>query len=289
MSPKLPPDLANWDAQPGEPTVIEPGVVRVLQNNPGPFTGPGTNTFLLGTEGLWILDPGEDDPRHRDALLATIAGRPVHGILVSHGHEDHWPLAPSLARELDAPVWAFDSADKFQADHPLVHGEHVAFELDGHAVRLRFLHTPGHCADHVSFALEHPAHEAALVFCADHVMAWSTTILAPGDGNLDAYLASLDLLLELGPRRLLPAHGPEIEDPRARMQELRDHRLERTAQLLAALRDQAATLEEIVPVVYADVDPAMHAAAAASLQAHVESLLAQGRLRRDPDGLLRRC
>ena len=288
---KLPPELEQWDGRPGEPVEIETGVTRVLQNNPGPFTGPGTNSFLLGSRALWILDPGEDDPRHLNALLEAVDGRPVRGILISHGHEDHWPLAPSLARATGAEIWAFDSTggpDGLRTDHRLHHGEHVELDIGGEKARLHFLHTPGHCADHVSFALERRADEAQLVLCADHVMAWSTTILSPSDGDLDAYLASLDLLLDLAPRRMLPAHGPEIADPRLRMEHLRSHRLERTEQLLAALADGPASLREIVPVVYADVDAAMHGAAAASLQAHVDSLLRKGRLERDEDGTLHR-
>ena len=283
---KLPPALRNWTAKPGEPTEVSPGVVRVLQNNPGPFTGPGTNTFLLGSDELWILDPGENQATHRDALLAAIDSRPVRGILISHGHEDHWPLAPALAHLTGAEIWAFQETDELRPNHRLVHDHHVPLVIAGENARIRFLHTPGHCADHFSFGLEQDE-EPPLVLCADHVMAWSTTILSPRDGDLDAYLASLDLLIGLQPTRMLPAHGPQITDPVARMKELRDHRLERTDQLLAAL-DTPATLQDVVPVVYADVDPAMHGAAAASLQAHVESLLRQKRLDRDEDGTLRR-
>ena len=224
-------------------------------------------------------------------MLAATAGRPVRGILVSHGHEDHWPLAPSLTRATGAGVWAFSSAGALHPDHQLTHGAVLDLDVEGTAAQLRCLHTPGHCADHFSFSLEHEAHPHPLVLCADHVMAWSTTILSPTDGDLDAYLASLALLIDLQPRRMLPAHGPEIAEPVARMEELRDHRLERTAQLLAALdssgRD-AMTLHDLVPIVYADTDPAMHGAAAASLKAHVDSLIAQGRLSRAADGTLRR-
>lgn len=284
---KLPPELERWDARPGQPTQVEQGVVRVLQDNPGPFTGPGTNTFLLGTDELWILDPGEDEPSHLDALLAAVDGRPVRGILVSHGHEDHWPLAPALATATGAQIWAFAALGELEPNRRLVHGEHVEVDLDGAAARLRFLHTPGHCSDHVSFVLDGPG-DAPLVLCADHVMAWSTTILSPRDGDLDAYLGSLDLLIDLQPRRMLPAHGPEIADPVGRMVELRDHRLERSAQLLAALESGPGTLDDVVPVVYADTDPAMHGAAKASLHAHVESLLRQGLLTRSESGTLQR-
>lgn len=268
-----------------------PTVVRVLQDNPGPFTGPGTNTYVVGDDVVWIVDPGEDHDAHRASILDVVAGRAILGIVVTHSHRDHWPLGARLARELSVPLMAFadapvEGADQRFAPNRLLEDDDV---LHNHGASLHCVHTPGHCADHLSFGLgtgDARLPEQPVVLCGDHVMSWATTILAPPDGSLNQYLASLDRLLQLDPCLLLPAHGPMIEQPRERIESLRDHRLERTRQLLAALaRHGPATLAELVPVVYADTDPAMHGAAAFSLAAHVDALIEDGRLRREGEML----
>ncbi len=266
-----------------------PPVVRIREDNSGMFTGPGTNTFLIGGDSLWILDPGEDcDDGHRAAIEKAVDGRLVNGILISHGHADHWPLGQRLATEWNVDTYGFhlendQRGDGFRATQPLHHLQ----TIQGDGFSLTCLHTPGHCADHLSFVLDPSSANDAnetVIFCADHVMAWSTTILAPPDGSLNEYLASLDLLLALDPSLLLPAHGPTIIDPIARMTELREHRLARSQQLLSALNDQFQTLEQIVPKIYTGTDPKLFGAAAASLSAHAEALLEGGLITRERDG-----
>ena len=282
-------------ASPGEAETVDlpegPPVLRIREDNPGMFTGPGTNTFLIGESAVWILDPGEDrDDGHREAIERAVDGRTVNGILISHGHADHWPLGQRLASEWQVETYGFhrpcdSQGDGFRPSQPLHHLQEIA----GDGYTLTCLHTPGHCADHLSFALkpelDSDAHaKGSVIFCADHVMAWSTTILAPPDGNLNDYLASLELLLDLNPTMLLPAHGPSINDPIARMIELREHRLARTQQLLNALNDEAQTLDQIAPSIYVDTDPKLFGAAAASLSAHADALLEDGRITREGDG-----
>lgn len=250
---------------------LTPWIHRLTQDNPGPFTGLGTNTYLIGRPGSprMVLDPGEDrDDGHLDGLLAGLGGDPVSAVLVSHAHPDHWPLAPRLAERLEAPIVAYEARAGLVPDRQLDEGELV----EAGEIRLRVLHTPGHAADHLCFLAENER----VLFCADHVMAWSTTVIAPPDGDLRAYLATLDRLLELDAEVYLPGHGGAMTEPRERVLELRDHRNQRTAQLIAALRESPGTPGELVRRIYTDVDPRLHGAAQMSLLAHLEALVADG-------------
>lgn len=264
-----------------EPVVVDrvvrlsPLVRRLTQNNPGPFTGPGTNTHLIGTTEIIILDPGEDrDDGHHDRLVAAVGDARVTAIVPSHGHPDHWTLAGRLADTLRAPIRFFGTHPEFRVDQPIAADE----ILEAAGVRLHAFLTPGHTADHLCF---HLAQERAL-FPGDMVMAWSTSIIAPPEGDLRHYLASLERLLAIPDLAVLyPAHGVAIDRPYDRMNELLRHRHQRTQQALDALAAGPSRLDAMVRRIYADVDPRLHPAAAQSLLAHLIALEADGRVERE--------
>lgn len=256
----------------GEVTRLTPTLRRVTQDNPGPFTGPGTNTFLIGGDSLWILDPGPEDERHFEQLVEAVGEARVLGVLVTHAHPDHWPLAPRLAAHFGVATSAFAHRDGFEPDHTLEDGD----LLKGEGTTLEVLHTPGHASDHLCFF----ERESGAVFVGDHVMGWSTTIIAPPDGDLNSYLASLERLIELEPSLLHSAHGPVIERPIERMREILHHRRNRTRQILEALArsGEPRSIVEMATGIYAELDPSLMPAARMSLLAHVLALRDEGRI-----------
>ncbi len=257
-----------------EPARLSARVLRVTQNNPGRFTGPGTNTFVIGgaTGPVFVLDPGEESDVHFAAIVDAVGDRDVAAVLVSHLHRDHWPLAPRVAERFRARVRAHRAEPPFTAGGRLEDGE----QLRAGGATLRAIHTPGHASDHLCFLFE----EEKALFSADHVMGWSTSIIAPPDGNLNEYMASLEKLVDAvrsgQVKTIHPGHGESIGDPLTRLLEIRDHREERTRQALAAIRAGVETIPAMVERIYADVDESLHAAAAFSLQAHLDSLVADG-------------
>ena len=257
-------------------------VLRVTQDNPGMFTGPGTNTWVVGSDGgpAFVLDPGEEDGAHFEAVLAAVGGREVAAVLISHTHRDHWPLAPRLAEHAGCQILAFGEQPPFAAGRRLEDNE----PLSAGGATLVALHTPGHASDHLCFLLE----EERAVFTADLVMGWSTSIIAPPDGNLNQYMASLERLLELGHAGgidiLHPGHGESIEPPLDRIREIRHHRQQRTDQALEAISAGVATIPEMVERIYTDVDPKLHGPAAFSLRAHLDALVEEGKVVEDQPG-----
>lgn len=256
----------------------------ILAPNPSPLTGPGTNTFLLGSDQVAVIDPGPDDPAHLAAIIAAGQGRISH-ILVTHAHLDHSAGAASLARLTGAPVLAF--GDALSGRSPMMRrlsdagaigggeGLDLSFtpdivlrdgdRIDGADWSLTALHTPGHSGGHLAFQW------GDLIFCGDVVMGWSSTIISPPDGDLADYLRTLDRLAHIGPSRLLPAHGDTIEDPQSRLAELAAHRRLRTAQILAALRDGPADATTLARRLY-DVPPILLSAATRNVLAHLLAL-----------------
>ena len=253
---------------------LTPLVRRLTQHNEGPFTGPGTNTHLVGSSSIVILDPGEDrDDGHLERIVAAVGSALVTAVIPSHGHPDHWPLAPRLAERLGAPIAFWGTHPGFRTDRVLADGD----ILDAGGVGLEVLYTPGHTADHVSFLL---ATERAL-FPGDHVMGWATSIIAPPEGDLTLYLRSLERLIALPDLDVLyPAHGTAVTLPYTRMRELYAHRELRTRQALEALGHGESRIMPLVVRIYADVDPRLHPAAAQSLLAHLLALEGTGRIER---------
>ena len=256
------------------PVRLSGRVLRVTQDNPGMFTGPGTNTLVIGDdEGpVLVLDPGEEDDGHFAAVSQAIGDRSVTAVLISHHHRDHWPLAPRIAERFGCEIRTFNEDPPFAAGRRIEDDERI--EAGG--TTLVALHTPGHTRDHLCFLLE----EERAVFTADLVMGWSTSIIAPPDGNLNQYMASLERLMDLdrtgGIDVLHPGHGESIDEPLARIEEIYRHRQQRTEQALEAIAAGFATVPEMVERIYVDVDPKLHAAAAYSLRAHLDALVEQG-------------
>jgi glyoxylase-like metal-dependent hydrolase (beta-lactamase superfamily II) len=266
----------------GEPVTVFPGVARLTAKNPGLFTFHGTNSYLVGERDLAVIDPGPENDEHFDALVKAIAGRPVTHILVSHTHRDHSPLAARLSQATGAPVYAegpHRPARNPSAAAPLSNGADTAFRPDvaladgdlvgGDGWTLRTVLTPGHTANHAAFALD----GTGLLFSADHVMAWSTTIVAPPDGSMADYMASLDKLIERGDRLLLPGHGGPVKNPQEYLHGLKEHRLAREHAILQRLRQGDRSIDELVKAIYRDIDAKMHAAAGLSVLAHLEDLV----------------
>ncbi|MBD8553222.1 MBL fold metallo-hydrolase [Rhizobium sp. CFBP 8762] len=282
----------------GEPVPVANHVQRLTVNNPGPLTFHGTNTYIVGDRSVVVIDPGPDDDSHFEALTRALAGREVTHIAVSHTHRDHSPLAARLKELTGARVIAegphraarplylgeinplAESADTaFMPDQVLADGEVV--HGDGWA--LRALATPGHTANHMAFALE----ETGIVFSADHVMGWATSIVAPPDGAMADYMASLDRLLLRDDRQFLPGHGGPVDNPAAFMRGLKTHRKMRERAVLERVRQGDRTIAQMVRVIYRETDPRLHGAAALSVLAHLEDLVAQGRVRTEgPPSLL---
>jgi len=253
-------------------------VARATAPNPGMMTGPGTNSYLVGTSELVVLDPGPDDPGHLDAL-ATLGNGRIRAVVVTHTHPDHAPGAAALAARTGAPVLGYAARDGFVPTRAVGDG----FELRVPGATLRAVHTPGHASDHLCWLLV----EERTLFSGDHVMQGSTVVVSPPDGDMAAYLDSLRRLLVLDPpvARIAPGHGSVIDDPAATVHALVEHRLAREAAVAGALaRVGRATVDELLPVVYADVGEDRHHVARRSLWAHLRKLGDEGRARSDDPG-----
>ncbi len=268
---------------PGRLQQLEPGIARVLANNPSPYTNTGTWTHLVGEQSLAVIDPGPDLPTHHDALIAAIAGRPVAAIMVTHNHRDHSPLAPALAAATGAPivgaapiVFAGDGprADEgfdlaYAPDRVLADGE----TLTGDGWALTAIATPGHTSNHLCFALE----GTGALFSGDHVMGWSTTVVIPPDGDMTDYMASLQKLLEREDDRIYyPAHGDPVDHPRRLVRGMLGHRKQREGQILRLLAAGEGAIPDMVAKMYVGLDPGLVPAAARSVLAHLIDLRGRG-------------
>ncbi|HZS14204.1 MAG TPA: MBL fold metallo-hydrolase [Candidatus Dormibacteraeota bacterium] len=251
----------------------------VLAPNPGIMTGAGTNTYLVGDgDALACIDPGPEDDAHLAAIEEVV--RSVHGrvdtVLLTHSHPDHRPLARRLAERSGATLRAFDPRD--DGAQRLQDGDAV------HAggVTLRAVHTPGHAGDHLCFHDE----AAGELFTGDHILSGMTTVINPPDGDMTDYMRSLQRVLALRPRLIHPGHGRTIENGVEVIEEYIAHRLEREAQVEEAVRRRGAAVApiDVVPEIYAAYPEALHAAAARSVQAHLDKLVREGRARRVDEG-----
>ena len=275
-----------FDAPPGEAVALSPLVRRVLVNNPGPYTFKGTSTFIVGRGQVAIIDPGPEDDAHLDALLRAVRGETVTHILVTHSHADHSPLARRLKAVTGAATYAQGAvsappSEGLRLDASIDHGfvPDVALAegdlVSGPGWTLEALFTPGHMSNHMCFALK----EERALFAGDHVMAWATSVIAPPDGDMGQYFASLRKLLEREDEVYHPGHGPSRRDPLPLVRAYLTHRRMREEAIRARVEQGARSVPEIVAAIYADVDPRLHGAAALSTTAHLDHLVAQGRLR----------
>lgn len=284
----------NFDVPPGKVMTMSPLVRRVLADNPGPFTFKGTASFIVGRGEVAIIDPGPDSDAHLAALLAAVQKETVSHILVTHSHLDHSPLARRLKQATGAAIVGYGPISRPELSDPglprldasvdmdyspdirLGHGEVIA----GKGWSLEGVFTPGHMSNHMSYALK----EEKTLFCGDHVMAWATSVIAPPDGNMGQYLASLRLLLEREDELYHPAHGPSSPEPKSLVRAYLVHRKMREDAILARLRAGDRTVEEIVKANYADIDPRLHIAAGLSTLAHIKHLIERGLVREVPQG-----
>lgn len=271
----------------GKPEWLEPGLRRVLAPNPSPLTGPGTNSYIVGEGRVALIDPGPGVDAHFQALLDALApGERVEMIVVTHAHHDHSELAARLGAHVAAPVVAFGDAraglnPAFAAlgelgggegaDHGFRPDETVAdgAVLHGPDWRLEVVHTPGHFGNHICLSW------GEAVFSGDQAMGWSTSIVSPPDGDMTAYMASLDRLGGLGARRLYPGHGAEVADGPARLRELIAHRRGREAQIVAALAQGGGTATDLAARIYTDVPAGLLPAATRNVFAHLLDLEAR--------------
>ena len=236
---------------------------RVLAPNPGPFTGPGTNTWVVGDDvEVVVLDPGPVEASHERSILDVVGDRSVTAVVVTHTHPDHAPLANPLARVLSVPALGHAPGPEFEPDDRLRDGDVV--RVGGHA--LEVVHTPGHSDDHCCFRA------GDVLFTGDHIKGGSSVMV----DDMTAYLRSLERVADLSLRRLLPGHGEEIDRPSEVISWYLAHRRERERQIVAAVRDGAATIGAVVEQVYEDVDRALHPLAARSVAAHLRKLDAEG-------------
>ena len=271
---------------------LSPLVRRVLAHNPSPFTFTGTGTYIVGNGTVAIIDPGPADEAHLAAVAKAVSGETVSHHIVTHTHMDHSPGARPLQARLGgliagcAPLTLADDGPRADAGFDPDYAPDVVL-ADGEAVRgpgwtLRALHTPGHTSNHLCFALE----EEKVLFSGDHVMGWSTTVVAPPDGDMAAYLRSLQRLLERDDARYFPTHGPAVEEPQRFVRGLIAHRRQRETQILKLMGEGVTLIAPLVEQMYAAVDKRLWPAAGRSVLAHLIDLEARGLVRRDGEGWL---
>ena len=281
------PFVREFDAPVGVSVKLTPLIARVLAPNPGPFTFKGTGVYIVGAgKDAAMIDPGPDIPAHVEALKRALDGRRLTHILITHTHSDHSPAAAPLKTWSGAKTYAYgphgsgkaedgvkveEGGDRdFMPDVRVKDGE--AIEGDGFSFEC--VYTPGHTSNHMCFAL---GAEKAL-FTGDHVMGWSTTVVTPPDGDMAAYMASLQKLLARGDDILWPTHGGPVKDPKPFLRAYVEHRLERERQILDCIKDGIETIPDMVARIYAQVDKRLHPAAARSVEAHLIQLANEGRV-----------
>jgi glyoxylase-like metal-dependent hydrolase (beta-lactamase superfamily II) len=279
--------MEEWPV--GKSEELGPLVRRLLAPNPSHFTYTGTQTHIVGRGEVAVIDPGPDIAEHVAAILEATAAERIVAIVCTHTHRDHSPATRPLKAATGAPIvgcsplaLADDGprADAsfdwdYSPDRVLGDGE----VLTGGGWTLEAVATPGHTSNHLCFALP----QANALFSGDHVMGWSTTIVSPPDGDMAAYMASLDKLLTREEAVYYPAHGPAVEEPRKLVRGLLLHRRQREAQIMAQLAGGRRRISDMVADMYRDIDPALHPAAARSVLAHLLDLEARARVRRDGD------
>jgi len=275
----------------GSVTQLAPGIRRVIANNPGPFTFHGTGTYILGTGQVAVIDPGPDDTDHIEAILAALDGETVSHILVTHTHMDHSPGCRLLKELTGAPTFAYGphGAGKLEQGVQVEEGGDMDFTPD-HLVRhgdiiqggdwtVECVYTPGHTSNHMCFALQ----EQKALFTGDHVMGWSTSIISPPDGDMAAYMQSLELLLDRDDAVYWPTHGPSIIDPETHVRAYIAHRIEREDQILKCIDEGTHNIRDMVPLMYRDTPEFMYPAAARSVLAAMENLLRKNQVVVDGD------
>jgi glyoxylase-like metal-dependent hydrolase (beta-lactamase superfamily II) len=270
----------------GRADEVAPGIRRVIANNPSPFTLYGTGTYILGSNNVAVVDPGPADPEHIQAILDAVKGETISHVLVTHTHMDHSPGCALLKQHTDAPTYAFGShgAGKLEEGVPVEEGGDMDFSpdelvrhgdvIEGGDWSVECVYTPGHTSNHMCYQLR----ESATLFTGDHVMGWSTSIISPPDGDMMAYMVSLELLLERDDAVYWPTHGPSIVEPDAHVRAFIEHRRERENQIMECVAQGVGVITQMVPRMYRDTPEFMYPAAARSVLAAVEYLVKRGEL-----------
>jgi glyoxylase-like metal-dependent hydrolase (beta-lactamase superfamily II) len=265
------PFLTEPEPERGANLPVLPGISRIVANNPSPMTYFGTNTYLIETpDGLVVLDPGpEDHPEHVEAIMRHTGGQIAY-ILVSHTHHDHVGAVPALQAATNAPTVGFrtSAVPTFDPDIKLDHGASFA--------GMQALHTPGHASDHLCFALPASTGEKVL-FSADHVMSWSTSIVSPPGGDMRDYFASLNLLLGRDDDIYLSGHGPMLRDPRSLVREMLTHRMLREQAIAKKLTGGSFDTYTIMDTLYSQLNPRLRKAAERNVLAHLLKMEAEGK------------
>ncbi len=283
----------DFDPHYGTAIEVSDGIRRLTCNNPSPFTFHGTNTYLIGSGSCVVLDPGPENEAHCDAIIKAAGQGKIEAILVSHTHMDHSPGARLLRKKTGAPIVGCSrhraaralgddevntmdaSADsQYAPDQELKNGD--VYSAGG--VTFEALATPGHMANHLCFAVG----GTDILFSADHVMAWSTSIVAPPDGSMQDYMASLELILGRGETEYHPGHGGALRDANSYVEDLKAHRLGREASIMQRLTRQPVSIPDLVLQIYDDLLPALRPAAALSVFAHLEDLTGRGLVIAEP-------
>jgi glyoxylase-like metal-dependent hydrolase (beta-lactamase superfamily II) len=278
------PYVRDIDIAYGRCDIVSPLIRRVTANNPGPFTYLGTGTYIIGHGAVAVIDPGPDMPDHLEAILAATQGERVSHILITHHHADHSPLARDLSAATGAKVWGCAVAttpvegemkleagyDDFSPDVSVCGGA----VIEGDGWTMEAIPTPGHTSNHICYALR----EENALFCGDHIMGWSTTVITPPDGDMGDYLRSLETVRARGFSTLWPTHGPPIRDVDPFIGAYIDHRRAREDQILRRLAAGETRITAMVPALYAAVNPALWPAAARSVHAHMIELVKSARV-----------
>ena len=273
----------------GEVSHVAPGIRRVIAENPSPFTLYGTGTYILGQGEVAVIDPGPADGAHIAKLLEALEGETTSHILITHTHMDHSPGCRLLQAHTDAKSYAFGphGAGKLEQGVPVEEGGDMEFEPDellrdgdvltGGDWSVECVYTPGHTSNHMCYQLR----ESKALFTGDHVMGWSTSIISPPDGDMGAYIASLDRLLERDDAVYWPTHGPCIDAPKPHVQAFIEHRLARERQIIDCIEQGVHRIEDMVPMMYTELPEFMYPAAARSVLASMEHLVGNGALKAD--------
>ncbi|MEQ1786026.1 MAG: MBL fold metallo-hydrolase [Acidimicrobiales bacterium] len=253
----------------GVASALSPLVRRIVANNPGHMTGPGTNTYLVGIDEIVVIDPGPDDPAHLEAI-AGCGGDRIRWIVCTHTHIDHFPGVAGLKERTGAEVLAFEARDGLVIDRALGDGDLI----EATEFVLRAVHTPGHASNHLCYLLE----QERMLFSGDHIMNGSTVVIRPPDGDMGEYLRQLERLKTLRPRlrSIAPGHGHLIDKPVAKIDEYLDHRSMRERQILGALGAGPTTVEAIVEALYPDLAEELVPMAHGTVWAHLLKLKGDG-------------
>lgn len=271
----------------GKVAQLSPLIRRVIAHNPSPFTFHGTGTYIVGRGKVAVIDPGPAREEHVQALIDATKGEEITHILVTHTHNDHSPACRLLRNHCDAKTYAYGphGAGKLEAGVKVEEGGDMEFRpdievrhgdvIEGDEWTMECVYTPGHTSNHMCFALENEN----TLFSGDHVMAWSTSIISPPDGDMKSYMSSLQLLLDRDDALYWPTHGPSVIEPKKHVQAFIEHRLERERQILDCLRRGIVKIQDMVPGMYAGYPEFMYRAAGQSVFASVVYLIEKGEVR----------